>query len=279
MTKHHTGTLAGVMNTNIFYQAWVPENPVATVIIVHGYAEHSGRYAHVASALNEGGYAVWALDHRGHGRSEGPRANVEHFEHFVADLAEFVRLVREQSGARPLFLLGHSMGGLISTLYAFDHQHQLTGLVLSGPAFKLDEGVSPLLVGLSGVISAIAPKAKVTPFDASAVSRDPKVVAAYLADPLNYKGGVQARMGREMLMNARTVQGRVATLTLPVLVVQGESDRLVSPKGTYAAFEAFGSADKTLHKYAEAFHEVLNEPEQAEIIPLIRAWLDAHLPK
>jgi alpha-beta hydrolase superfamily lysophospholipase len=276
MVKHDTGTMDGVGNTRIFYQSWRPDAPVGTVVVVHGYAEHSGRYAHVAAALSEAGYAVWALDHRGHGRSEGDRAIVTQFEHFVVDLASFVRLVREQSGDLPLFILGHSMGGLISTHYAFDHQHQLSGLILTGPAFKLDEGVSPLLLAVSGLVSALAPNAKVAPFDASGVSRDVRVVEAYMADELNYHGHVKARMGRELMLAGRGVLTRAPEITIPVLVVQGEADRLVSPAGTYAAFAAFASADKTLRKYPEAYHEVLNEPEQAEIIPLIREWLDAH---
>jgi alpha-beta hydrolase superfamily lysophospholipase len=276
MVNHNTGTMAGVGNTTIFYQSWRPAAPVGTVVVVHGYAEHSGRYAHVADALTEAGYAVWALDHRGHGRSEGDRAIVAQFEHFVVDLAAFVRLVREQSGDLPLFILGHSMGGLISTHYTFDHQHQLSGLILSGPAFKLDEGVSPVLLAVSGLVSALAPNAKVAPFDASGVSRDVRVVEAYMADKLNYHGHVKARMGRELMLAGRGVLARAPEITIPVLVVQGESDRLVSPAGTYAAYAAFGSADKTLRKYPEAYHEVLNEPEQTEIIPLIREWLDGH---
>ncbi len=271
---HDTGTFVGVDNTGIFYQSWVPEAAAATVIIVHGYAEHSGRYVHVASALNANGYAVWALDHRGHGRSEGPRATMTRFAHFVADLATFVRLVQEKTVAGPLFILGHSMGGLIGTLYAFDHQDQLAGLALTAPGMKVDEGVSPAMVMLSGIISAVAPSLPVGPFKPEVISRDPKVVAGYMNDKLNYHGGVKARMGREFLLSARSVLGRAPSLTLPLLVIQGEADQLVSPAGTYAAFAAFGSADKTLKKYPGLYHEALNEPEQDEIIALICEWLN-----
>ncbi len=274
---HATGTFVGVENTGIFYQSWIPADAAATVIVVHGYAEHSGRYAHVAKALNGHGYAVWALDHRGHGRSEGPRASVKRFEHFVADLTTFVGLVQGQTVAGPLFILGHSMGGLISTLYSFDHQDQLAGLVLTGPAMKIDAGVSPVLLALSVVLGAVAPELPVGPFDPGGVSRDPAVVAAYTSDKLNYTAGVKARMGRQFVLGTRGVLGRAPGLKLPILVIQGEADRLVSPAGTYAAFEAFGSADKTLKKYPGLFHEVLNEPEQDEIIALIGEWLDVRM--
>ncbi len=274
---HATGTFVGVENTGIFYQSWIPADAAATVIVVHGYAEHSGRYAHVAKALNANGYAVWALDHRGHGRSEGPRASVKRFEHFVADLTTFVGLVQGQTVAGPLFILGHSMGGLISTLYAFDHQDQLAGLVLTGPAMKVDAGVSPVLLALSVILSAVAPELPVGPFDPGGVSRDPAVVAAYTSDKLNYTAGVKARMGRQFVLGTRSVLGRAPGLKLPILVIQGEADRLVSPAGTYAAFAAFGSTDKTLKKYPDLFHEVLNEPEQDEIIALISEWLDGRM--
>ena len=274
---HETGRFVGVDNTGIFYQSWLPEHPVATVILVHGYAEHSGRYAHAAAALNAGGYAVWALDHRGHGRSEGPRATVGRFGQFIADLETFVGLVRSQAPAGPLFMLGHSMGGLIGTLYAFEHQDQLAGLIMTSPGMKVDDGVSPLLLGLSAAISAVAPHLPVGPFDPSGVSRDPNVVAGYLNDPLNYKGGVKARLGREFTLATRGVLPRAPSLKLPILVIQGDADRLVSPAGTYAAFAAFGSADKTLKKYPGLYHEVLNEPEQAEILALIREWLDLRM--
>lgn len=274
MPDRQTGTFVGAADTGIFYQRWTPESPDATVIIVHGYAEHSGRYAHVADALAGRGYDVWALDLRGHGRSEGVRAHVDRFGQFVDDLAAFVALVRRARPDGPLFLLAHSMGALIGTLYAFDHQALLDGLALTGPAYNIEGGAPPILLALSSVVSAVAPTLAVGPFDNTGISRDPAVVEAADNDPLVYHGKLRARLGREFLLASRTVLGRAPSLKLPVLVVQGEADRIVSPDGARAVFPAFGSADKTVKYYPQCFHEVLNEPEQDEVIALVGDWLD-----
>ena len=273
----NTGSFVGVRNTGIFYEYWLAEQPKAVVVVSHGYSEHSGRYRHVIDALVKANYNVWALDHRGHGRSEGNRAAPDDFEDFVADLAQFIRMVRQHSGKLDIFLLGHSMGGLISALYAYDYQHNLKGLILSGPAFRIGEDSPKALVAISGLVSRLAPNVEIQPFDPSYNSRDPKVVQAFRDDKLNYHGGVKARMAREMLTASQYALANAHKLTIPVLMLQGEQDKLVVPSGGYEAFAAFKSSDKTLKKYPDAFHEVLNEPEQAEIIPFMITWLDQHL--
>lgn len=274
MPERQTGTFVGAADTGIFYQRWTPPNPEATAIVVHGYAEHSGRYAHVADALVRRGYDVWALDHRGHGRSEGVRAHVDRFQQYVDDFASFVELVRRARPAGPLFIVAHSMGALIATLYAFDHQDKLDGLALTGPAYNVENGAPPILLALSAVVSAIAPKLAVGPFDNTGISRDPAVVEASNNDPLVYHGKLRARLGREFLLASRSVLGRAPSLKLPVLVIQGEADRIINPDGARTVFPAFGSTDKTVKYYPQCFHEVLNEPEQDEIIALIGDWLD-----
>lgn len=275
--EHTTATFTGVYNTTIFYQTWRPTTPKATVIVVHGYAEHSGRYQHVAEALVAANYSVWALDHRGHGQSQGNRATVKHFDEFVNDLASFVRLVRDKEPNGPIFMYGHSMGGLISTLYTLDYGHNLHGLVLTGPAFKVDANTSKVVVKVGAFISKFLPNLPVAPFDPQWNSRDSKVVEAFIADQLNYKGGIKAQMGTAMINATRVIDQRANEISLPVLLLQGEEDRLVSPAGAYQAFGAFKSQDKTMHSYPGLYHEVLNEPEQTTLIPLIIEWLDAHM--
>jgi len=153
------------------------------LVIVHGLAEHSGRYQHVAEYFVERGYAVYALDHRGHGRSEGERAYVDRFGDLVTDLGTFVELVRQQEPECGVFLIGHSMGGTIAALFAEEHGDVLRGLILSGAFMRPAGGVSPALMLLSKLLSAVAPKLGVTPLEAASVSRDPQVVARYDADP------------------------------------------------------------------------------------------------
>ncbi len=277
MTDYQSATWSGVKGLALFYEAWLPEHPRADIVLVHGYAEHSGRYKHVIEALIGDGYAVWTYDHRGHGRSEGTRGLSERFEYLVMDLSEFVRMVRSRNAGRPIFMLGHSMGGLVSTVYALDYSHNLAGLILSSPAFKVDEHTPLPLLWISELISAWLPHLPTLPFDNSGISRDEAVRAAYLNDPLNYIGPVKARMGRELWEGTQIVHARAQEISLPVLVTIGEQDPIASPVGTADMFSRFSAADKTLQRYPDAYHEVLNEPEQHDMLALIRTWLAERL--
>jgi alpha-beta hydrolase superfamily lysophospholipase len=276
MHTHHASRFAAVDGASLFYQAWIPEAARANVVLVHGYAEHSGRYRHVAAALAARGYAVWALDQRGHGHSDGRRAHIARFQTFLDDLDAFMHLVGEQSaGGRP-FLLGHSMGGLVATLYTIDHQPTVAGLILSGPAFKIDNGASPLLLAAARWLSAVAPILPVQALDPTLVSRDPQVVDAYRSDPLVYQGKLRARLGYEFVQATHSARTHAFRLTLPLLIALGDADRIAYPQGGQEVFDAARSADKTMQRYPGAYHEILNEPEQEQVIALIADWLDAH---
>lgn len=267
--------LAGAKGRRIFTQSWLPEgHPRDQVVIAHGYAEHSGRYAHVAEFLNREGFAVHALDHHGHGRSEGATAVIERFAQTVADIDALVEKVRAESGQATVKLIGHSMGGSLALNYALEHQQRLSGLVLSGPAIagKLPWHQRALLAFLSRV----APRAGMIQLDGSAVSRDPAVVAAYEADPLVYRGKVPARTLYEMLRAAASCPNRVAALKVPCLLMHGGADRLVRAADTKPLFEAIGSPDKTIRIWPGLYHEIFNEPEQEEVLRVTADWLAEH---
>ncbi len=197
------GTFVGARRIKLVYAIWDAEStPKALVVLVHGYGEHPGRYAHVIRALNLHGYVVCAMDHRGHGESAGVRAHVERFDYFVDDLHIFVTKMREAYPELPLFMLGHSMGGLIATRYALYHQDLLTAMVISGPALQIGDDASPLVKRLSGILATVAPRMPIMVSGSateSVLSRDPLVQEAFDADPLCYKGKVRARMGYEMM--------------------------------------------------------------------------------
>jgi len=182
MSERREGRLDGVGGVEIWWQAWLAEGPRASVVLAHGAREHSGRYAHVAEALNHRGYSVWALDHRGHGRSGGHRLLIDRLEYALADLRSFVAVAREELGRKP-FLLGHSMGGLISTAFAIRYQEEIEGLILSGPLAAL-EAASPATRAASFILTRVTPTLGVFPVDATRISRDPEVVRAYVEDPL-----------------------------------------------------------------------------------------------
>ena len=263
----------------IFWQSWpAPEGAAVkgVVVIAHGVSEHSGRYAHVARRLNEAGYDAFALDHRGHGSSEGGSANIGRMSTAVADVGTMIGIARGESSGPKLFLLGHSMGGAIALEFALERQDELDGLVLSAPAAAL-EAASRFELTAGRALSVVAPNLGVFPVDASAVSRDPKVVSDYESDPLNYHRKLPARTVAELAGAIERFPERLPGLTLPVLVMVGTADRLVPPDASRMVAERAGSADKRLIEYDGLYHEILNEPEQDKVMDDLVAWLDAHL--
>jgi len=267
-------TFQGVSDCRIHYCCWQPEgDPKSVLLLVHGYAEHSGRYARVADCFVGQGYAVYALDHRGHGKSAGRRGYFERFQLLVDDLDTFFGLVREREPGRSIFHVGHSMGGLLAAAYTIQHPDQVDGLVLSGPWLRATEGVSPLLQALSGIISSLFPGTGVTRLAAATISRDPEVVARYDSDPLNYRGQVPARAGVEMIKTARRVLRQAQAITCPVLIMHGTDDKLADPTGSRELYEAISSTDKTLKFWDGLYHEIFNEPEKMQVLSFMRDWL------
>jgi alpha-beta hydrolase superfamily lysophospholipase len=266
--------LTGAGGLGLYQQAWLSDGePQAVIVIAHGAGEHSGRYAHVAARLNREGYAVHALDHRGHGRSEGPRALIDRLDNAVADLDA---LVVDVAGEQPTFLLGHSMGGAIAVKYALAHQQRLKGLVLSAPVAAL-EAASPATRIAARALSVLAPRLGVFAVDPSLVSRDPEVVRAYETDPLVHHGKLPARTVAELAAAVESFPDSVDAITLPTLIMYGTADKLVPPSGSVMLGERIGSPDKTVKSYEGLYHEILNEPEQEKVLDDVCGWLRAQL--
>jgi acylglycerol lipase len=273
--EHVEGRLAGSGGVEVYWQAWLPDGePRAVVVIAHGAGEHSGRYPHVAERLVAAGYATHALDHRGHGRSTGRRALIDGMDRAVADLDAFVSLAGSRHPGRPLFLLGHSMGGCIALAYALRHQERLRGLLLSGVVARLD-APAVLKVGMR-VLSRVVPVLGVVAVDPALVSRDPAVVRAYRDDPLVFHGKLPARTVAEMSATADGFPAAVPALRLPLLVMHGGADAIVPVAASRMVHDRAGSADRTLTIYDGLHHEIFNEPEQAAVLAGVTGWLDAH---
>ena len=273
------GSFTGDAGGEIFWQSWpAPEGEAArgVVVIAHGVSEHSDRYAHVARRLNGAGYDAFALDHRGHGRSEGGGANIGRIASAAADIGTVIAIARERSSGPKLFLLGHSMGGVLALEFALDHEEQLDGLVMSAPAAAL-EAASRFELVAGRVLSVVAPNLGVFPVDPTSVSRDPAVVSDYESDPLNYHRKLPARTVAELAGAIETFPDRLPSLTVPLLVMVGTADRLVPPDASRMVADRAGSADKRLIEYDGLYHEILNEPEQDKVMDDLVAWLDAHL--
>lgn len=257
---HGDGRFAG---GRLYYQWWRPDRePTAHVVVSHGYAEHGGRYRHVATALTAAGLGVWIPDHRGHGRSEGPRADIESVAAAVGDLDLFVDLVQAEAAGAPLFLVGHSMGGLIATAYAQAHQDRLRGLALSGA-----------LVHVAPEVVALAELDEIPDLGlADAVSSDPAVVQAYKDDPLVYLGppprGFLRATGQ-----VDEVRSGLGNITIPILVMHGSADLLVSPQALRDIVAGVSSEDLMARLWPGLWHEIFNEPDQGKVLALLTAWI------
>lgn len=257
---------------------WLPAGPPkAIILLAHGYAEHAGRYDHVAERLTGAGYAVYAVDHWGHGRSHGAPGFVPRFSAFTDGMAELLSVVEVNHRGVPRLLLGHSMGGLIATLFLIDRQDAFAAAALSGPAILPGAPPSRLTIWISRFLSRFFPRLGVLSLDASGVSRDPAVVAAYLADPLVYTGKIGARLGQEFMDAMAAARAGAPTITLPLLIQHGAEDRLTAPEGSRFLFDHVGSKDKVLKIYPELFHEIYNEPEQDAVLDDLVGWFDAHV--
>ena len=270
-------TFTGAGGVPIFATSWLPEGaPRDHLVLAHGYAEHLGRYRAVAKVFTDAGYAVHALDHRGHGKSGGTRAVIDSFANADADIDQLVDRVRRESGFARIKLVGHSMGGSLALNYALNHPEKLSGLVLSGPA--IGGGLPKVQALLLSLISRIAPALGMIQLDAEAVSRDPQVVADYKADPLVFLGKVPARTAREMMHAISTYPARVESMQLPCLLMHGSADSLVLAKDAQPVFDAIASPDKTVRIFDGLYHEIFNEPERLEVLGIVKDWLDARLP-
>jgi len=276
--EHQEGFFKGVRDANIYYQFWLPDGEVkAVLLIVHGLAEHGGRYINVVNYFVPLGYAVYALDHIGHGKSDGDRVYVEKIEDYTDTLDIFEKMVREWQPDKPIFLVGHSMGGLIGSLYLIDHQDSFAGAVLSGSGVKVPDNISPMVVSIGKLLSNITPKFGLIGLNASDISRDPEVVDAYVNDPEVYTGKTTARLAAEMLRGMEQVQKDAGKITLPLLLVHGSEDKLVDPDASQMLYDTVSSKDKTLIFYDGYYHEVFNDPEKEKVFADMEAWFDKHL--
>ncbi|KVE44313.1 alpha/beta hydrolase [Burkholderia sp. BDU5] len=255
--------------------------PRATVALVHGLAEHAGRYQALAERLTAAGIEVVAADLRGHGHSPGARAWVERFDQYLQDADALV-----SSAARddtPLFLMGHSMGGAVAALYMIERgaarRSGLAGLILSSPALAPGRDVPKWMLAMSRFISRAWPRFPAIKIDAALLSRDPAVVAANRADPLVHHGSVPARTGAEILDAMQRIERGRAALRVPVLVYHGTADKLTEPDGSRDFGAHVGSPDRTLTLYEGCYHETMNDLERERVIGALIEWILAHVPE
>jgi len=266
-----SSTTASVVNRaglKRFERRWPVEDPRAAVLLVHGVAEHSGRYEHVASAFNAKGYDVLSFDLRGHGESEGRRGHIDSFSNFLDDIEELIE--QRRTLGVPVVLFAHSLGGLIASAYVVDGRPAPDLLVVSAPALAAD--VPGWQRVLANAMSRIAPTLAIkNDLKGELLSRDDAVGIAYRDDPLRVRVAT-ARMGYEIFATMAATQAALAKITIPTYVLHGADDRLVRPSAS-EPFEKLPNVTRVVH--AGLRHECLNEPEQDEVIAGITDWIDA----
>lgn len=277
--RHREEEFVGQKGLKLFYQAWLPdENPKAIVQIVHGFAEHSGRYENVVNRLVPLGFAVYADDHRGHGKSEGQTNYIDSFDQYIEDEKQLYDIIKGDFPNLKYFMLGDSMGSGIAIYFTQKYEDLLDGLILSGTGTAAGGEVSGFTKFISKILSKIAPKFTIDPkLDPESLSHDPEVVEAYREDPLVHHQEITTKLAYEMISKFGEVENVVEDFKLPLLVQCGSEDKAMH--GIEEFKKHFTMKDKTIYVYEGLYHEVYNEikEEREKVLDDLANWLENHL--
>jgi len=270
-------TFEGVGGLKIFNRSWQPEGKArGVVVIVHGFNSHSGQYVWVGEQFAAKSLAAYAIDLRGRGRSEGERFYVEKMEDYTDDVAKLVSIAKAENPDVPVFVLGHSAGGVVSCIYTLDHQPEIDGLICE--SFAYDLPVPGFILTLLKGFDYIAPHAHVYTLKNKDFSRDPLVVASMNNDPL-IKGESEPTQTAKVMIDASTrLHKEFPLIKLPVLVLHGTDDKATNPSGSQFFYDNTGSTDKTLKLYEGHYHDLLNDVGKEAVMADITDWLDARIP-
>jgi alpha-beta hydrolase superfamily lysophospholipase len=250
----------------VFYRRWTPEGPPNRIVqIVHGYAEHGGRYAHVAEALASRGAVVYADDHIGHGLSGGERALITDFDHVLDDLHTLSEIARTENPGIPLVLVGHSMGGLLSGRFGERWPEEVSGIAFCGSVIGDWQWARDVIE---------ADELPHVAFDPLDVSRDPAAGASYAADPLVYHGQYKRGLLEAEVEALDQFAAHIDKLTMPVAVLHGTEDPFVPYQRSVQAVNDMPTDDVTIHLYDGGRHEVLNEVNRDEVISDLASWIE-----
>jgi acylglycerol lipase len=276
--QYTEGKFTGRNNYSLYRQAWLPDGiPVAVLIVVHGIAEHSGRYANLVNYFVPKGYAVYSFDLRGHGKSDGKRSYIERFSYYLDDLKTFYNKVSEENKNIKTFLVGHSMGSTIAIDYALEHQNEFNGIIVSGTTLKAGASINKASIFIAKILSVILPKIGVSALSAAGISRDKAVIEAYVNDPLDYTGKLSARTGAELLKTMDNIQSRISELSLPILIMHGTADRISDPSSSQMLYDGASAKDKTMKLYKGFYHEIFNDPDCQQVFSDMSDWLKLHI--
>lgn len=267
----------GVGGLKIATRSWTPAgDPRAVVVLIHGFNAHSGYMVWPAEQLVAEGFAAYTLDLRGRGKSEGERFYVEEFSEYLGDVDKLVNIARTENPGLPVYVIGHSAGGVIATSYVYEHQDEIAGLVCH--SFAFDVGIPNVAALVIKGISHIAPHVHLFTLKNADFSRDPSAVDAMNNDPLIKDESQPAETGAELLKAAERLRENFPNFRVPVFIIHGTADKATMPAGSQYFYDHAGSEDKTLKLYEGHFHDLLNDLDRDIVMSDIKSWIDARLP-
>lgn len=270
-------TLKGADGVSIFMRSWQPAgDPRAIVAMVPGFNSHSGYFKWVGEQFAANGLAAYAVDLRGRGKSEGERFYVESINDYVSDVDLMVQTAKSRQPGLPVFLLGHSAGGVVSCVFTLEHQEELAGFICEDFAFEIPAPDIALTV-FKG-LSHLAPHAQVFKLKNEDFSRDPDVVNAMNSDPLIENETQPLQTLAEMARADERIRQEFPLLKLPVFILHGTADKVTKFEGSQFFYDTAGSKDKTLGLYEGHFHDLLNDTGKERVLRDIQEWLNARIP-
>jgi alpha-beta hydrolase superfamily lysophospholipase len=270
-------TIPSSGGVKIFVRSWAPSgSPRAVVVICHGVNSHGGQYIWAGEQLSAAGYAVYALDLRGRGKSEGERFYVENVSDYVSDVSAVIKLAKSRNPGLPVFLLGHSAGGVVSCTYTLDNQSELAGLICESFAFKVP--APDFVLGIIKGLSSFAPRLKVLTLHNKDFTRDPKALAALNSDPLIANEKQPAITVAALVRADERLKKEFPKITLPVFIMHGTIDKATMPEGSQFFYDTAGSKDKTLKLYEGHFHDLLADLGKEGVMNDIKSWIEKRLP-
>ncbi len=267
-------------DVTIYMQGWETEGkPKAIVCLVHGLGEHTGRYAHVGKVFNDAGYALYGFDLRGHGQTHGPRGHFPSLDVVIQDIRQFVEFQRQNNPGLPVFLYGHSLGGLLTLTYVLQNPDGLKGVIVTDAALRSALQEQKLKVAMAKLLGTLAPAMTIpSGLDATTISRDPAVVEKYVNDPLVHDK-TSMGLGKAALDAIDLCFSHAKEFKPPLLMMHGTADKLTYPSGSqdFAKLASETNKDVALKLLDGFYHEPHNEPEQADVFKMMIEWMDKHL--
>lgn len=274
MSIHVNGYIESYDGTELYCIKDIPEDARGIVVVVHGFAEHSGRYEYITKRLFDNSYGVYRFDNRGHGKTRSEKGYIDRFEDFIYDTDTIVEMTRKENATSPIFMLGHSMGGLITAAYGIEYSDKLKGQILSGAATAISSQVRGIKGSLFSTLNKIAPKLRIKNPITNALCSDEEVVKDYLSDPLNLKDATLNLYVEFLINGVKWLKENMDRYYYPCLILHGGEDQIVLKNASETFYSRISSSDKRLIIFEGLYHEIMNEKTKDDVIDHICTWLD-----